>query len=88
MFCFTKRRVAPGYLLFVGRARRITQCLTPPFVAQVVKLSHRGYLRLWNVGKHCDFDRHKPVSKSEAREVQIPSPAPFLPGQKKKTRFS
>ena len=28
-----------------------------------VKLSHRGYLRLWNVGKRCVFYRHKPGFK-------------------------
>ena len=39
MFCFTKRRVAPGYLLFVGRTRRITQCLTPDFAAVGVDFS-------------------------------------------------
>ena len=85
MFRFTKRRVAPGYLLFVGRTRRITQCLTPSFVAQVVKLSHRGYLRLWNVGKRCVFYRHKSASKSEAREVQTPSPTQ---SKKRKTQPS
>ena len=73
VFWFTEYRFTSGYLLFVGRTRRITQCLTPMFVAQGVKLSHRGYLRLWNVGKRCGFYIHKPVSKSEAREVQLSS---------------
>ena len=33
LFIVYLRRMASGYLLFVGLTRRITQCLTPTFVA-------------------------------------------------------
>ena len=40
---FTKFRFASGYLLFVGRTRRITQCLTPTFVALCITPNYDGF---------------------------------------------
>ena len=48
---YTLSRLASGYLLFVGRTRRITQYLTPTFVALLFCIELSAFLELsYDVG--------------------------------------
>ena len=86
-FCFTKCRFAPCYLLFVGRTRRITQCLTPAFVAfggvgkiAVIYSCNVSYSGVGLIATN-------PVQRAKGHEVQTSSRAPFLPNGKKEDSF-